>query len=450
MAQEEDPDPKTWQAALARVRQAENYDDHAIGYAGIESATFRSYKVLRSGAPTEVLLELCRDADPVVRAYAVRALVEENRDTDLAAVVLAAARDREPLPFQQGCCLGKEPFADVVMWDVLDALPAEARARVVHTVVFEDGPSPTRTRLLCNEAFGPVSRAQLRAFADAGEDPALVALARYGDGADQLRILRALSRPQEKWVAYWNALRAASLDPHPSFREALVQVGTRACREAKELGAARIDPWVAAMVAHDHPDAAAVLVRFLDAEARSDYKRFRRAQQILEHWGDEKRESFDTLVVALAKLGVTDRTRLGSLATRNAEIAEACCEWVLDRSANERTARATGAALDLLRERAPVRAVERCRRALQHCGHQDAEVLARRAAHWQDARLVPALCARLITTDNPHIYLPLTRALLVFDSDELDALVRAQSREGWGAEALTELLAEMPRSFADE
>lgn len=110
----------TWQEAAELLRGADRYESKGIGFGGHPSHIWRGFDVLRRKAPTEVLQELALDPSPVVRAYAMEALIE--RGEDFFPILYEQLADPTEMRTIIGCISDRKSVVEHLLWRAQDRL----------------------------------------------------------------------------------------------------------------------------------------------------------------------------------------------------------------------------------------------------------------------------------------------------------------------------------------
>lgn len=250
-------------AALAVLRSAQTLDDEAVGDGGEKTETYRAYEVLRERAARDWLLALTRHARPIVRCYALRALVERHGEVDLLPVLLAHTGDVQEVETFVGCTLAREKVGDVMIDTAWQRLSKSQRLALAERLIVEDSELYARERALRTMSLPERLLHKLRAEAEAdGGGAALVALARFRIDADVSVIRDALGRKVENLTDYNDALLAAELFPDPRLLPGLRAVGQFAQAWLRRDVPLRAGFWATAVTAQGSEEAAGLLVEF--------------------------------------------------------------------------------------------------------------------------------------------------------------------------------------------
>jgi hypothetical protein len=252
--------------AVAALRAAESHDSDAVGNDGSKSVTHAAYEVLAAKADAARLLEWSRDASPVLRCYAVQALLAHRSPADLLALALEHVEDRQPTMTVRGCARVEQRAGDVIVDLVLPRLDEAQRQTLEERLVAAGTGLYARERALASRRFRDELRPRIRKLAEQGDDAALVALARYCR-AEDVAVLAASLRRDGKIRHLVYPLRAAAAFPHRDLLPLLCDMRPEAMRTLREDVPYRLRFWLAAIAAHDNADAARFLNAFLLDEA---------------------------------------------------------------------------------------------------------------------------------------------------------------------------------------
>lgn len=258
---------------VARLARAQTLDDAAIGIAGTKSDTYRAYERLRQLADGDQLRALLRHDKPVVRGYAALALAESKAAIDWKALLVAHLADTALLMTFEGCIQATQMYGDYLFdlvrehgllrdddWLDLGELlvqrrsPLDARPWALRTLRFRDGLLP-----------------DIRALAQAGDGPAAIALARYGEGQD-VPILIAHLRQPDPFEDNCRFL-AATISHDPRLLPVLTSLESAAAERLTRDNPLRLRFWLEAIAVHRNQEAADFLLRFLRRRLESEWKR---------------------------------------------------------------------------------------------------------------------------------------------------------------------------------
>jgi hypothetical protein len=212
------PQPADWESALAVLRAAESYDEEATGEGGDKSPTYLAYEVFRDGAPVGAVRGLTTDANPIVRAYAVRALVQKHaEDTPVYELVATFLDDHQQMLSFSGCCGVRTMVGDVVLDLAHPLLSADERDRVLARLLETRSPLWFRADALRNGVHSEAWYDTIRPLALEGDRAALVALARFRRAEDLPLVAKALAAPAKEVLRDPDVLRAAHAYADPAL-----------------------------------------------------------------------------------------------------------------------------------------------------------------------------------------------------------------------------------------
>jgi hypothetical protein len=245
------------------LAKAETLDGPAIGDDGARSATWRTYELLRARAAKEQLRALTDHAAPVVRCYAVRALLETEAKVDWLALLRAHVRDTGEVMQFEGCTQARCMAGDVMIEFVRDrkALTGEQVLDLAETLVRKKSPLYARAWSLRNLRFRDGMLHDIRELAKAGDPPAAIALARYGIDKDVEVLIEHLQRP-EPFPDNCRYL-AAEISRDPRLLPALRALVPAATERLANDNAYRLRFWLQAIAVQPSDEAIALLVEFL-------------------------------------------------------------------------------------------------------------------------------------------------------------------------------------------
>jgi len=209
------------------------------------------------------LQELLRHDSPIVRCYAVRGLLDTEAKVDWPQVVLACIGDQAEVTERSSCETSKCPAGDLVFQLVRTrkVLRDEAMLDVAEQLVLRKSPLFAREWALRNLQFRDGMLHTIRTLAEAGDAPALVALARYRLQKDLPLLLARLQRPDP--FADNCRFLAAEISADPKLLPALQALVPAAFARLQVDSACRLRFWLAAIAVQDGEAAAAVLRTFV-------------------------------------------------------------------------------------------------------------------------------------------------------------------------------------------
>lgn len=247
----------------AQLAKAATVDAAMVGDDGDKSDTYRTYERWRDLATVAELRQCTRHPSPVVRAYAVRALVELEADLDWPTVLQQFLRDTAKVRTFSGCCLADEQVGDVVFTEVRPRLTDEQVLDVAEALIRGESPLYAREWVLRNLRLRDGMLHVVRALARAGDAPAGIALARYRLPVDA-PVLIALLRADEPFDDNARFLAAAE-HKDPRLLTPLLELEAAATRRLQHDNPSRLRFWLQAIAAQKTAPAGAFLARFLAA-----------------------------------------------------------------------------------------------------------------------------------------------------------------------------------------
>jgi hypothetical protein len=255
------------------LAKAETLDGPAVGDDGARSATWRTYELLRARATREQLRALTDHAAPVVRCYAVRALLETEAKVVWLALLRSHMRDTGEVMQFEGCTQARCMAGDVMVEFVRDrkVLTGEQVLDLAETLVQTKSPLYAREWSLRNLRFRDGMLHGIRELARAGDPPAAIALARYGIDKDVEVLIEHLQRP-DPFPENCRYL-AAEISRDPRLLPALRALVPAATQRLANDNACRLRFWLQAIAAQPGDDATLLLVEFLRSAPATAYKR---------------------------------------------------------------------------------------------------------------------------------------------------------------------------------
>jgi hypothetical protein len=427
-------------AAVRILSRAESFDGKYTGEGGDISPTYRAYERLGKAASLERLLKLTDHPSPIVRCYAVEAIVEHHPLDALDGIIAKHVDDTaKVLAFFGGCC-GETTDAGSIMIEVAMERLTPARRAAIRKRLLEGNPErPILDRALRDETFEPELRDRVRQIATGGNRCALIALARYRNEADVPLLLAALTREGARPGDLWIAHTAAAEFPHPRLRPAVVA----AAREA------RTSAWCRAVAAYEDA-AAATLVEAAWREGAEPY-------DVFEGVRDRRCDAFLSLFVRLwLEARQLDEGVLAFLFARDPKGTLDRIEGQIQEHIDRAPFDQVDAMLDLLGRERPDRLEPSIVAALRGTDHLPDALLHKAAALKRDAFIEPLF--RVFESGALH-YSPrycAAKAILCYGRADLDrrlqeALDKATGiRDGEPKERLVRLLREKPRVWTDD
>ncbi len=246
----------------ARLAAAKTLDDSMIGDGGDKSETWRTYERWRAQASAAQLREFTKHESPIVRAYAVRALVETDADVDFAAIAAEHLLDTAKVTTFQGCCQAAECVGDVMLATLRPKMSTEQQLDLAEALVAKKSPLFAREWSLRTLRLRDGMLHTVRSLAENGDAAAAIALARYGVPRDAAILAKLLSNDDPFADNAW--FLAAGLHHDPSLLEPLLAIETKARKRLESDNFYRLSAWLQAIAAQQSPAAATFLVRFLD------------------------------------------------------------------------------------------------------------------------------------------------------------------------------------------
>ncbi len=251
----------------ARLAAAETLDGPMVGDGGDKSDTWRAYERWRAAATAEQLREFTKHESPIVRAYAVRALVETDADVDFAAIAGEHVLDTAKVTTFEGCGQGVEAVGDVMLATLRPKMSAEQQLDLAEALIARKSPLFAREWSLRTLRLRDGMLHTVRSLAENGDAVAAIALARYGVPRDAATLAKLLANADPFADNAW--FLAAELHRDPSLLAPLLAIEGKARKRLESDNFYRLFSWLHAIAAQGSPDAAAFLVRFLDETTTS-------------------------------------------------------------------------------------------------------------------------------------------------------------------------------------
>jgi hypothetical protein len=246
-----------------QLAKAATVDAAMVGDDGGKSDTYRTYEHWRDRATVAELKEFTHHTSPIVRTYAVRALVELDAEVDWPAILQGFLRDTIEVTTCSGCCRAKEQVGDVVFGDVRPRLTAEQVQDFAEAAIRGNSPLYAREWALRNLHLRDGMLHVVRGLARAGDAPACIALARYRLPVD-VPVLIALLRRAEPFDENAQFLAAAE-HGDPQLLAPLIALEGAATRRLQQDNPSRLRFWLQAIAVQQSEPAGAFLDRFLTA-----------------------------------------------------------------------------------------------------------------------------------------------------------------------------------------
>jgi hypothetical protein len=275
-------------ALTAELAQAATFDDAMTGGDGAKSATFRLYERWRDAATPAELQAAAEHERPMVRAYAIRALVETDAAIDAVALMRARQADTATLTTVTGCVRAAEAVGDIAFVLLRPRLEGEGLQDVADTLILSNSPLYAREWALRNLHLRDGMEQEVRRLARAGDAPAAIALARYRLASD-VAILRQHLRRADPFAENAQFL-AARIHGDPRLLPDLLALEAAAHERVAQDDPSRLRFWLAAIAAQRNETAARFLLRFLGKACVNDTSRrpalLRTLREVLDEHAD--------------------------------------------------------------------------------------------------------------------------------------------------------------------
>jgi len=444
--------PEPAAKALARLRIATSLDDAAVGAAGMKSETYRAYEVLRDTAPAGALVALTGDKRPIVRCYAFRALAEKHPRVDLFAILKRHLEDVAKVDTFRGCMMAGEKVGDVMIQDARARLHQQEEGRLLGLLINKESKLAARASLL-RTAMVPVELLpELRRLVDAGDQNALIAVARHKKPEDVGRIEAALrAKFGSLHPDLLPAFRAATIHPDPKLLPALEALAPRARIELKQKAAQRLRFLFEALAAQQSPRATEVLAGFLGTQGLESHVRVGLATEILKAVGKTESQAHTNLLWRVwDEFGQLDEATARRLFEHDPKRAATAVMRDVRADLNRVDVHALKVLLERVGESDRASAEALVGRALSRADVHHFAVYARLAGTWKSKETLAPLFEVFQTKTNPQIYIAAAKALLAYDRPDIDKRVEKLAKlkhiqESWGAKALRKVLTDKPR-----
>lgn len=244
-----------------RLGNAATLDAAMVGDDGDRSDTYRTFERWRDLASTEQLVTFTRHGSPIVRGYAVRALVQLEASVDWPPLLRALLRDTAEVTTFSGCCQAQQMVGDVCFEDVRPQLTDAQILDFAEAAIREHSPLYAREWALRNLRLRDGMLHVVRDLATNGDAPAAIALARYQLPVDVPILVRLLQR-KDPWDETAQYL-AAAISADPRLLPPLIALEPAARARIASDSPSRIRFWLQAIAAQRSDAAGAFLARFL-------------------------------------------------------------------------------------------------------------------------------------------------------------------------------------------
>ena len=252
----------------AQLAGAETVDGSMVGDDGHESDTWRAYEKWRGLATVAELRELTKHTSPVVRAYAVRALVEIEAPVDFAAIAAERLMDVAKVTTFEGCCRAEQFVGDVILATMRPRLSPEQILDLAEALIGKHSPLHAREWSLRTLRLRDGMLHTVRTMAANGDAVAGIALARYALPVDAKVLAKLLQTEAPFDDNAW--FIAAEVHRDPSLLAPLVAIEGKARSRMATDNPSRLTSWLQAIAAQQSPEASAFLLRFLQGNRLAD------------------------------------------------------------------------------------------------------------------------------------------------------------------------------------
>lgn len=294
----QDVAPLTVDQVVARLAVAGTFEDAFVS--DEPSRVYPLYVRLAALASTERLVALCGHPAPVLRCYATRALVENDAAAALPTVVRAHLADTTPVEVHSGCERLSQAAGDLIFELARQKLTQADLLDLGEDLVRSGSKLYARQWALRELRFRDGMLHEIRALAQNGDAPALIALARYGIDKDAAVLIEHLGRPEP--FDDNCAFLAAEILRVPSLLPALVALEGAARARLQRDNASRLRFWLRAIAAQRSVAAAEFLARFLASEPTAvPFKRRELRTSLREAIAAHEDPVFGTLSTALGR-----------------------------------------------------------------------------------------------------------------------------------------------------
>lgn len=434
--------------AVGTIRNSRTLDGPVVGYGADRSSTYAAYEVLRDRASKEYLVELQNDPDFILVVYAFMALDERFPGYDLFPALMKHLKNDATIEQFWGCVLFQSTVGDACFEVLADELTPEQKAQVMHQVLTTKNSLALRGRILTGWQIPSKYLKEIRRMAAAGEDEALVALAKFRRKEDIPLILKRLEGRDDDTPFY--ALRAISYFPDERFlphlaklqkkllpekywsttqREFYVAVARYKNKQALELLSIPLDPH------RDVPMRTYHINFVFKAVASEQWPPY--DDLLFRLWEDHGRLN----VSVLKRLSRADHGRCLAAVRKALSDIRSLRIYSLGESGN-----ITRPFLHLWMQAKTPDGIDVLKKTVAAANVHEFCSLVESPDFPRAKALIPALFARYESDDNPHIFLAAAKAIMAYDSDDLNTRLRdeagkrPQLHTGWGGDALKELL----------
>ncbi len=443
-AQEAGRPPADLAEAVAVLASAPSVDGSSVGYAGVETPAWGAYLHLRDHAPAEELTRLLGHERPVVRVYALQALVDRHPEVDLLPLLLGRLDDRAPVETMDGCIHSTSSVADEAFGLIAGRLSSPARERVLEVLLAQRPPIASLGSALEEWEMPERFLAAVRTLAKSGAPAApaaLTALARFRRPEDVPLISGRLVD------ATWYALRAIRRFPHADFLPLLramhpaLLAETHHSTTQREFYAAAAGFGAAALDLLSAP---------FDPQREVPMRSYQ-LDRVFEALADKEDPAFVPLLFRLwEERGKTDARVFDRLWAADRDRALGLLEKLLDHQVNLIDVDSLRVLLARWNDARGAAGLDVLNHALARADVQHFPAVADEAARLRSEGALEVLLRRFDIEDNPCIYLAAAKAVLAYGRPELKTRLRelgADRRKqaaDWGAKELEALLAPSP------
>jgi hypothetical protein len=263
---------QSFEQVTATLAAAETVDESMVGDDGAKTATWLAFQTWTSLASEAQLRAATDHKSPIVRCYAVRALVATEAKVDWVALLTRHLDDAAAVTTRGGCVTAKELAGDVMFQDARPRMTEAQLLDLAEALLARKSPLYARQWALRNLRFRDAMLHDIRRLASEGDPPAAIALARYRLPSDVPLLCKRLQQ-DEPFDDNCHFL-AAEVHADPRLLPPLIAFEGKARTRLGHDNAYRLRFWLAAIAAQRSDEAATFLQRFLhdttDAKQRAD------------------------------------------------------------------------------------------------------------------------------------------------------------------------------------
>lgn len=425
--------------ALEVIRNSETVDDEAVGYGGDRTKTYNAFAALEKLATKEQILSFTTNKNSNIKAYASKALRSRFPEEDFFDLLMVKLSDETKVRYFSGCFLQEAMMGDFYFNQLSGNLTTTQRSVVLEYLLAHDNKLATTSSLLENAEIPDSLLPRIRELAHEGNDSALFALAKFKREEDGPVIIAAAQTNP------FNSFRCIAMNPLPAYFRALKEAHPALLAED---GWSNTQKEFYKAVATFKDDAALELLsKPLDGNEEAIPMRKYHLEFVFEAISAYQNPLYDELKWRLwSESNQIDLNAYIHLLALDKDRAIKLTRGTLDHLDWNTKDDLLTEMLTQIDTTDPAYVEEVVARELAECDVGRYSYFAEIAGRSKMASYIQALFKGVETADNPHIFLPATKALFAYGNDAIDKRVReapAKNPElgkGWGGEAFADLL----------